>query len=714
MINKIITGLICISAISSVSTASGAEPIDRHNLVTRHNVVLTEPNAFSSLSVGNGEFAFTVDITGLQTFEEFHKDAVPLGTMSQWCWHSFPNPDKYNLEDIFEPYDHYGRTVRYLSGPESRESGDYERRAKACEWLRANPHRLDMGRIGLILRDENGRRAELEDLFDPVQELDLWSGLIQSRFTFLEHPVEVQTVCHPKLDLIAVRIRSPLLSTGKVGVSMAFPYATGGWRAPVDWDSPERHKTDIRQQDNRCYFHRKLDDDSYHVLARWSEGGTLKQQGLHRFEIIAQGRDSLEIVISFSAKESNIGALDFAQVKSEAARYWKDFWSTGGAIDLSGSADPRARELERRIVLSQYLTAIQCAGSRPPQETGLVTNSWHGKFHLEMHWWHAAHFALWGRIELLEKSLGWYEKIMPNARKMAKLQGYKGIRWPKMVGPDGRESPSGVGVFLIWQQPHPIFYAELVYRNKPDKKTLERYRHIVFETAEFMASYAAWDEKNERYVLGPPLIPAQESYGKQRRDVINPTFELAYWRWGLATAQKWRERLGMKPDEKWGHVIEHISKPTVRDGVYTAIEVEPFTITRDHPSMVAAMGVLPESPLIDSEIMQKTLDDIFDNWNWSSTWGWDYPMMAMTAARLGEPEKAIEALMIDTPKNGYLPNGHNFQTLRLPLYLPGNGGLLYATAMMAAGWDGCEDHDAPGFPKNGKWVIQWEGLKESP
>ena len=52
----------------------------------------------------------------------------------------------------------------------------------------------------------------------------------------------------------------------------------------------------------------------------------------------------------------------------------------------------------------------------PPQETGLTVNSWYGKFHLEMHWWHAAHFALWNRTPLLEKSLGWYDRILPAAR----------------------------------------------------------------------------------------------------------------------------------------------------------------------------------------------------------------------------------------------------------------------------------------------------------
>ena len=44
------------------------------------------------------------------------------------------------------------------------------------------------------------------------------------------------------------------------------------------------------------------------------------------------------------------------------------------------------------------------------------------------------------------------------------------------------------------------------------------------------------------------------------------------------------------------------------------------------------------------------------------------------------------------------------------LYLPGNGALLTAIAMMCAGWDGCEEPLNPGFPKDGQWNVRWEGL----
>ena len=120
---------------------------------------------------------------------------------------------------------------------------------------------------------------------------------------------------------------------------------------------------------------------------------------------------------------------------------------------------------------------------------------------------------------------------------------------------------------------------------------------------------------------------------------------------------------------------------------------------RDHPSMLGALGVLPGTK-VDRETMRRTLHKTLREWRWEETWGWDFPMTAMTAARLGEPEAAVDALFIESPKNTWLPNGHNWQRPGLPLYLPGNGGLLAAVATMAA-WDA--------FPKRG-WQARWEGL----
>ncbi|HVM62824.1 MAG TPA: glycoside hydrolase family 65 [Verrucomicrobiae bacterium] len=709
----VIAALVLAAALSvcDAATDPGMPPIDRHALVTRHNPVLRQFDAESPLSVGNGEFAFTADVTGLQTFAEAFDNTTPLGTLSQWGWHTFPNPNGWSIDKFaFKMFDVFGRKVGYADVPRNQ-------RTPEIDWLRANPHRLHLGRIGFVLTKADGSAARTNDLGGIEQTLDMWNGVLVSHFTFEGQPVEVQTICHPMLDLLAVRVTSPLLRRGRIGIKIHFPYGTGA-TTTADWSKPDAHETILKQpQPNRAEFSRRLDNDTYSVGAAWTPGAALTEIAKHTYVLgSATNLDTLDFGCAFSPKPASGELPDFEQTREAARAHWNRFWTSGGAIDLSLSRDPRWRELERRIVLSQYLTAIQCAGSLPPQETGLTYNSWEGKFHLEMHWWHAAQFALWDRLALLEKSLGYYQSILPRARATAKRQGYAGARWPKMTSPDGAESPSPVGPFLIWQQPHPIFYAELCYRTHPDRATLEKYEEIVNETAEFMASYATWDRATKRFVLGPVLQCSQEIFPKDK--TLNPTFELTYWRWGLETAQRWRERLGLPREPKWDGVLSGLTKPAVSDGKYLFTETTPDCYqdkkwARDHPSVTAAFGVLP-GPEIDWPTMRRTLDWIWDNWNWPETWGWDYPMIAMCAARLGEPNRAVDALMLDTPKNHYGANGHNYQRPGLTIYLPGNGGLLYATAMMATGWDGGPKKPTPGFPKDGTWTVRWEGLRMAP
>jgi hypothetical protein len=686
-------------------TSSAA--VDRPARLARHAPVVTRFDAFSALSVGNGAFAFTADATGLQTFADEYRE-IPLVTQAEWGWHSFPNPSGYRLEDALVTYDAHGRTVSYASAQDSA----------AGKWLRENPHRLSLGRIGFLLVRSDGVPATSSDLTDVRQRLDLWSGRIESTFAIDGQVVRVVTVAHPRRDLIAVRVQSAHLDPARLSIRVAFPYGgathTGD---PADWSHGDRHRTEIAAGDRRSVtWHRILDADEYWARASWTSGARFRQTAPHEFLIEpSKESTSLECVFDFSPRQNREQLPSVAATESASAARWQRFWTDGGTLDLSGSTDDRATELERRIVLSEYLTAIQCAGTMPPQETGETFNSWFGKSHLEMHWWHAAHFALWGREALLTRSLPWYQTILPKARATALAQGYRGARWPKMVGPDGRESPSGVGVFLIWQQPHPIYFAELVYRARRTRSTLETYREIVFESAEFMASYPFWDAPGNRYVLGPPLIPAQESHPP--KTTFNPTFELAYWAFGLDTAQRWRERLGLTRDPRWDTVLRNLSPLPMRDGLYVNAESAPQTFSdpaqrRDHPTLLGTFGFIP-SGRVDREAMRRTLRAVLDTWQWPDTWGWDYPLVAMTAARLGEPSLAIDALMMDTPKNRYHPNGHNYQRPGLTTYLPGNGGLLSAVAMMATGWDGASSERSPGFPREG-WTVRAEGLRPLP
>jgi hypothetical protein len=331
---------------------------------------------------------------------------------------------------------------------------------------------------------------------------------------------------------------------------------------------------------------------------------------------------------------------------------------------------------------------------------------------MEMPYWHLAHYPFWGHTDLLEKNMQWYFKNAAKAKALAKRQGYEGLRWQKMTDNEGEEAPSSVGAFLIWQQPHLIYFAESMYRNGGN--VLNKYKDLIFGTADFMASFPFYEKEKDRFILGKGVIPAQERF--KAEETFYPTYELVYWKWGLETAQQWRLRLHLPRNKKWDEVLNKLSALPVQDNMYLATESAKDSYTNpefrtDHPSVLAALGVMPETGQVDKTIMKNTFNWIWDNWTWKDTWGWDFPMVAMTATRLDMPDKAVDVLLMNIQTNTYLPNGHNYQDGRLTIYLPGNGGLLTAVALMCAGYDGCKTIN-PGFPKG--WKVRWEGLKRLP
>jgi hypothetical protein len=232
---------------------------------------------------------------------------------------------------------------------------------------------------------------------------------------------------------------------------------------------------------------------------------------------------------------------------------------------------------------------------------------------------------------------------------------------------------------------------------------------VVFATADFLASFAFYDAATQRYVLGPPLFVVSEN--TDPRTTVNPAFELSYWRFGLRIAQQWRERLGLSPDPEWERVRQGLAALPTEDGLYVLHEGIRDMWTKwnfEHPALIGAYGWLP-GDAVDLPTMQRTAERVFAVWNYDRTWGWDFPMLAMCAARLGETEKAADFLL--HPAGGFQFNDCGLASGGPFPYLPSNGGLLYAVAMMAAGWDGAPHHNAPGFPANGRWVVRSEGLK---
>lgn len=671
--------------------------IDRESLVRCHNVHLTTYDPHNPLSVGNGNYALTADCTGLQTFAFESGASIPLATMSQWGWHRYPDSPS-NADNLqLHYYDAGGRPVGYMT-----DAGNQQ---ELFDALRCNPHRFNLGIVGFC--SESGEPVKSYEICNADQTLDLYSAIMTSSFTLRASPVHVETLCHPDMDLAAFRITS----TGKIRLALRFPYASH-LKSASNWDSPGLHSSQLHRIDTETWQINRTMDSTVYSLSIASQNTNISKIDNHQY-LIGTDQDVLELRILFSPEPNYSPLPSFDACKKACIRWWHQFWTEGAAISFEGSRDARAHELERRVILSQYLTTIQCLGSLPPQETGLTCNSWYGKFHLEMHVWHAAWAILYNRPALVERSLQYYRKIAPWARERARQQGYQGLRWPKMTDPCGADSPSTIGPLLCWQQPHLLYITELLFRCTQSSEHAKEYVELLFEITEFMVDYVQWEAENQRFVLGPPVIPAQENHPGE--STLNPVFELEYFRWGIAAAIQWKRRLKQDIPVRWKYVLDHLSECPVDTVMNTYKAHEHCSDTYgsyadDHPSFLFAYGFLP-SKKIDVKRMSASFDAVMKQWRFESMWGWDFPAMAMTAARLGRKKDAIDLLLLDSPKNTYMLNGHNRQgtSEALPLYLPGNGALLLAVAMMAGGWDG-SNGNAPGFPDDGSWNVSHEGL----
>ena len=401
--------------------------------------------------------------------------------------------------------------------------------------------------------------------------------------------VSVRTVVHPSVDIVSASIAC---ANGPcpLALRLAFPYGSGAFGVDgADWSRDGAHTTFVtRNSSAGASFVRELDSDSYRVDCTWPIGLLVAMRtGPHAFEFVAAGEEQLwssaEVSCLFTPTAGAGGALKYpvgeasaaqwiadkraatrpflnnpdslplsAETHAAAAQMWSAFWSEGALVELAGGGASNASdafELERRIVLSLYLLRLNDAGAEPPQETGLLANSWGGKHHNEMRLWHQAWMPLWQRPELLARSDAFFFEQLANATAFAAFEGYRGAHWPKETAavangsavsvpwagldhapwpfggqPNGSllvwESVQIDNALVMWQQPHVIFMAELQRRaanasggDAAALAAVQRLAPLVFASADYLASRAYFNESDGaggRWWLGPPIMGGQE------------------------------------------------------------------------------------------------------------------------------------------------------------------------------------------------------------
>ncbi|EXL42264.1 hypothetical protein FOCG_15612 [Fusarium oxysporum f. sp. radicis-lycopersici 26381] len=695
--------------------------IDRKRIVTENNIIRKGliTNETTPLQVGNGNFAFNVDTTGMQTY-------LPFNTMSRWAWHNDTEPAGEPVDAYTGvPKETHGRNVSYdLPNPNLPD---------VSQWLIGNPNRINLGRIGLRFKDDTLSSGSISNTH---QELDLWHGAITSTFTIDDTKVKVVTQGDFESDAVVFTIDSELIESGKLEVELDFPYPpihTTKYKNEVFvgvYDFPTNHSTKLSTnlKHNTAHIYHDL-GTNYYVNLRWPKEHSLELKRLelqgstkptaHRYVLSSRHGKTIAFVAHFSPDKRVPDLPSTIDRRNRAG--WQDYWRQGGFVDLTESTNPNATELQRRIVTSQYHVRVNSAADgESPQESGLMNNGWYGKFHMEMVVWHSAHWISWGRDRYFHNIFpALYEKLLPTSLARAKKMGWEGARWPKMTETiTGRSSPGGINAYLMWQQPHPMYMAMLAFKSKPTKKTLKRWDPILEATADYMASYAWFNQSSGRYDLGPPAIGVTENTPPE--NTLNLAYEVAYWRYGLDVACEWKKKLGFPVPKHWATVAKSLAKPPQIGGLYTVYDGLNLTwwddpaLNRDPRSLIMLQGILPDTPAVDKEVARRTADKVWEVWTDQNIRGWGRPVLAINSARIGKPERAIYHLTAydywKFDDAGFAIRGGDGNTP--PPFMPGNAGFLLAVAYMAEGWDGSK-RDTPGFPQDDGWVVKHEGLRKA-
>jgi hypothetical protein len=103
-------------------------------------------------------------------------------------------------------------------------------------------------------------------------------------------------------------------------------------------------------------------------------------------------------------------------------------------------------------------------------------------------------------------------------------------------------------------------------------------------------------------------------------------------------------------------------------------------------------------------VFNNTIAKVHETWNFPFSYGWDFPLLAITEARRGDAERAVSQLL--DVNNAFDEVGMPEGGTRVPTpYFPSAAGLLLAVGMMCGGWDG---YEGPIWP--GGWEVECEGF----
>src|SRR5690606_10171851 len=135
-------------------------------------------------------------------------------------------------------------------------------------------HRIHLGHLGFEIQKQNGGMISKTDVKNIRQELDLWTGILKSTFTVDNIPVEVTTTVHQDQDVVSVRVKSKLVTSGRLKIGLRFPYPTAEFLDEgANWADAQKHQSSILSSStDGAVIEHKLEGITYFSNLKWNRG----------------------------------------------------------------------------------------------------------------------------------------------------------------------------------------------------------------------------------------------------------------------------------------------------------------------------------------------------------------------------------------------------------------------------------------------------------
>ena len=319
-------------------------------------------------------------------------------------------------------------------------------------------------------RTRDGKAAAFADLSATRQSLDMWTGRLTSSFMFDGVPVEVETSVHPERDSSSCGCARRCCSTAGSASISSFPASSRKLNPdPADWEHPESHSTQEVARgaggltlDAPARRHALFGEARRRIASSTSQTPGAARVPPHRARLHAA---HLASRVHRRARRRRSCPMPKPRATPSPSG-GKSFWMHGGVVDFTGSKRSRAptsssgasccrstsrpstapARCRRRKRACSPIAGTASSTSRCMPGTRRISRCGAGRS--------CSSAACRG----ISTQLRGREGARQGARACS------GAWWPKMVGPEGRESPSTVNPFIMWQQPHPIYLAETLYK----------------------------------------------------------------------------------------------------------------------------------------------------------------------------------------------------------------------------------------------------------